>query len=247
MNPLQEHAAFSLFSTHPKTSERVAILARMAGVGYAAYEAAYQNVHGRGACIGAAQPLADDQTAPLRSPTPSRRNAPRRLSVPRPSATFSAQCCRWQSFEPAPCGANLKIPANFKRDQVVCPRCGKEHATPRVQTAASGEPAKPLSYIRRGQGWESFQCTCGHLVQLSPGFEASSIKCSKCGQSIAVTTTGARVVMYHGSDPGAQTSVRPGLPGVLSGYYNDEVRCSMTYYGTARGNRIDLESNAPPG
>ncbi len=46
----------------------------------------------------------------------------------------------------------------------------------------SGEDA-PLEYHRRSPGqWESFSCGCGHLLQLSPSFSATQMKCPNCGR-----------------------------------------------------------------
>jgi heat shock protein HtpX len=43
-------------------------------------------------------------------------------------------------------------------------------------------PERPLEYSRRTPGaWESFSCGCGHLLQLSPIFSASQMKCPNCG------------------------------------------------------------------
>lgn len=40
-----------------------------------------------------------------------------------------------------------------------------------------------LEYSRRTKGdWESFSCSCGHLLQLSPIFSASQMKCPNCGK-----------------------------------------------------------------
>jgi len=54
---------------------------------------------------------------------------------------------------------------------------------PFAQPAASAPgPERPLEYHRRTPGdWESFACSCGHLLQLSPIFSASQMKCSNCG------------------------------------------------------------------
>jgi len=46
---------------------------------------------------------------------------------------------------------------------------------------ATGEDA-PLEYGRRSDGWESFACSCGQLMQLSPAFEGSQMVCRKCGR-----------------------------------------------------------------
>jgi heat shock protein HtpX len=52
-------------------------------------------------------------------------------------------------------------------------------AKPIAGGAAAGKEA-PLEYERRSDGWESFSCACGHLLQLSPAFTSSQIRCPKC-------------------------------------------------------------------
>jgi heat shock protein HtpX len=48
-------------------------------------------------------------------------------------------------------------------------------------TGAPG-PGQPLEYHRRTPGeWESFSCSCGQLLQLSPVFSATQMKCPNCG------------------------------------------------------------------
>ena len=48
--------------------------------------------------------------------------------------------------------------------------------------APSGEDA-PLEYHRKtNKEWESFSCSCGHLLQLSPIFSASEVRCPKCSR-----------------------------------------------------------------
>jgi heat shock protein HtpX len=192
VNPLQEHAPFTLFSTHPDTRRRILILRRMANAGYAAYEEAYRRTHGKGACIDAAT-LAEDEAAPLRAPTPE--PAPRAAAVERAKAAGDLLSMVLPlAIIHCTCGANLKVPANFKRDQVACPRCGRQHATPRAQPSKSAQgAAAPMIYVRQGLGWESFHCSCGHLIQLSPEFAATTTACSKCHRRIAVITAGAPV------------------------------------------------------
>jgi len=45
---------------------------------------------------------------------------------------------------------------------------------------AGAESDAPLEYRRRTNGWESFSCACGNLLQLSPAFSGSQIRCNKC-------------------------------------------------------------------
>jgi len=43
-------------------------------------------------------------------------------------------------------------------------------------------PQQPLEYQRRTPGeWETFSCSCGHTLQLSPLFSATQMKCPNCG------------------------------------------------------------------
>ncbi len=54
---------------------------------------------------------------------------------------------------------------------------------PFAQPATGGSTGAdaPLEYRRRThKEWESFSCACGHLLQLSPIFSASEIRCPKC-------------------------------------------------------------------
>lgn len=56
---------------------------------------------------------------------------------------------------------------------------------PFAQPAAGGVTGEdaPLEYRRRtNKEWESFSCGCGHLLQLSPVFSASQLKCPNCGR-----------------------------------------------------------------
>jgi heat shock protein HtpX len=56
---------------------------------------------------------------------------------------------------------------------------------PFAQPAAGGSTGAdaPLEYHRRAnKEWESFSCSCGHLLQLSPIFSASEVRCPKCSR-----------------------------------------------------------------
>ena len=56
-------------------------------------------------------------------------------------------------------------------------------ARPAEGAPATAASETPLEYQRRTKGdWESFSCSCGHLMQLSPSFAASEMKCPKCGR-----------------------------------------------------------------
>ncbi len=180
VNPLAERAIFGLFSTHPPTTERVRILRSMAGAGYAAYQAAFERLHAGTRCIGA-RTLSADTSAAIRAP------------IAEPAAEDPVQRARdvGQLLDrvinfvviPCACGARLKLPPGFKRESVACPRCGRQHAVPKVEARPAQQPAR---YQRRGTGWESFQCACGHTVQISPTCSAARVNCPKCRRRIEI-------------------------------------------------------------
>ena len=191
VNPLQPRAAAGLTATHPPIEKRVKILRSMGGrAGFADYEAAYRSVQGETAhCIDTQTLDADtsvDAREPLVSPEDKRQDAISRArdvgDLLTGLAGFAIIAC--------PCGVHLKLPPNFKRPSLACPRCGRKHAVPTAETAAAPAGRKaaraPLRYRRKGTGWESFKCACGHTVQLSPAFSASHTYCSKCNRRIEI-------------------------------------------------------------
>jgi len=190
VNPLQEQAAFSLFSTHPPTEKRIRILRSMAGAGLAAYEAAYAAVHGGKRCLSK-RVVADAAPVPVRPPT---EEPAARAAVARRAAAVGEVLDRTLPFVviPCECGVRLKVPPDLRRKSIQCPRCGRDHAVPQAKPAgfgtaagaASAESVSPLQYRRRGGGWESFRCNCGATVQLSLKHSAPTVRCPSCKRRI---------------------------------------------------------------
>jgi hypothetical protein len=46
------------------------------------------------------------------------------------------------------------------------------------------EEEKPIRFKRRGNSWETFTCICGKNLNISPAFQADTLKCSGCGRLI---------------------------------------------------------------
>lgn len=193
VNPLQAHAAFSLFSTHPKTKERIKILRGMAGAGFAAYEEAYRQVQGTGKqCIGQTT-LKDDESIAVREPTPEPKGKDKAIERARQVGELLDHVLPLVVI-PCVCGVRLKLPPDFKRASLKCPRCGRQHPVPKAEAGSHGaaKTTEPLRYRRKGTGWESFQCSCGQPVQISPKFSARHIACPKCKQRIEVVASSER-------------------------------------------------------
>ena len=131
------------------------LLRSMGGrAGYADYEAAYREVHGdKRGCIGAATLESDDSVA-ARAATPE--PAAKQQAVERArEVTDLLDRIANLILIPCLCGVRIKVPPNLKRDTVACPRCGRAHAVPRVEsaTAKPGQAPRAMRYVRKGGGW----------------------------------------------------------------------------------------------
>ena len=192
VNPRQRGAMAALSSTHPPTEKRVAILRSMGGgAGYQAYEAAYRKVMGKSSrCLGRRTLDADQEVATRRpGPVPDAKKAAVQRAreavdlIDRLGSFLLMSCA---------CGVRIKVPPGLKRDSLSCPRCGTVHQVPRAEpiAKAAGQrktPATPMQYRRKQAGWESFKCSCGKAVQLSPSFCAPEIRCPGCKGTIKIT------------------------------------------------------------
>lgn len=131
INPLQAAlSAVGLFSTHPATEDRVAVLRSMAGASLADYEQAYKKAKGGGLVPSGA--LKTSRPVGVR---PAWQDEPGR---PQPTAQQRARETSdmlWKLnkyiFIPCLCGVQLKVPPGFKSATVRCPKCERVHDIPR--------------------------------------------------------------------------------------------------------------------
>ena len=194
VNPLQARAAVGLFSTHPPIEKRVKILRNMGGrAGFADYEAAFRQLEGKKAhCIGA-RTLASDQSVAARQSSAKPDSKQDAIERAREVGDMLAGLADFL-FITCACGVRLKIPPNFTHSSLSCPRCGHKHDIPRASassTQPAGTPGRPggkppLRFQRKSTGWESFKCSCGHVVQISPAFRAPTTNCHKCHRLIEI-------------------------------------------------------------
>lgn len=195
VNPLQARAAFTLFSTHPPTEKRIQVLRGMAGAGLAAYQAAYEAVHGRGAACVGARSLAESADVDKRSPAPGPEQREEIVQQARLVGRLLDKALALVVIG-CPCGAQLKLTPDDALASITCPRCGRSHDVPQAERQPARDeagatrapaPERPLRYRRRTSGWESFRCVCGGTVQLSPKFSAERTSCPRCHRTIQVT------------------------------------------------------------
>jgi heat shock protein HtpX len=193
VNPLQGRSAMSLFSTHPPTEARVKILRSMAGgAGFVDYEKAYREVHGKdNRCLSDDVVRGEAERVQAREGhAEPEENAG--LERAREVLDFLGRTAGMLLI-PCMCGMRIKVPSGFKADMIKCPRCGTEHAIPKAkgeeQPAKQEEEEQPeplKEYRRQGNGWESFQCSCGQTLHLGPSFAAPQIKCRNCKRKIKI-------------------------------------------------------------
>ncbi len=193
VNPLENRFAIGLFSTHPPTMQRIKILRGMAGrAGFVDYEQAYRKLHGaKAGCIGK-RSLGDSESVTARAPTPEPKSK-KKQAVERAREVLGV-LDRMAGFIPiaCACGAMLKLPPAFAHPALRCPRCGRKHEVPaarehRPAKSQDKSTAEGLSYKRTGKGWESFKCSCGGVIQLSPKVAAAFARCRKCSRHIKIT------------------------------------------------------------
>jgi heat shock protein HtpX len=193
VNPLQAASGtVGLFSTHPPTAERIRILRSMGGAaGWADYDNAFKRVVGGGATgVLDQRTLQSEGSVAARGPTAEPETREKAVERAR-AVTDLLDRFAGLLLVACPCGVQIKIPPELRREQVACPRCGRAHEVPHAETAEGADEAgtAPLRYRRKGTGWESFKCSCGAAQQISPAFSGSSKTCGRCGRKIEILDT----------------------------------------------------------
>ena len=127
VNPLQSMSAIGLFSTHPPTEKRIKILRSMAGgAGFLEYEEAYKKIHGaKKGCLGA-KTLEGAETLQAREGTPVLEPQKDAVTQAREVTDLFNRLVNFMII-PCACGVRIKVPPDFKRDTIPCPRCGRKH------------------------------------------------------------------------------------------------------------------------
>lgn len=206
VNPLAPPGmkAASLTSTHPPLQKRIEILRSMGGANYTSYQRAFSKVMGKPTMIipGSGLKQDDGETLSIRKPSEDTKSEKRSAR----DAIDLLRAASGYAFIVCVCGLKIKIPPDFEKSSIECPRCHRENEVPFAVLAGMGDmldkagvgdtpeakPAKrpdasspdggPLEYVRRGNGWETFSCSCGALMQLSPAFKAQTMQCRNCGR-----------------------------------------------------------------
>lgn len=213
VNPLkkQRKSLAGLFSTHPPVKERIRILRNMShGVNFVNYQSAYHQVTGSGIMPPSA--LKDSQNRPIRKPE-SEVAAKESAATKRRELGDLMRVANGFVFLTCLCGLRMKLPSGFKESTIDCPRCHRSIKTPMAEigalsgvaaagrlsgigkskkksSSAAAENQKKqgtIQYKRRSNGWETMNCACGNMLQLSPALLETTIRCNECGRGIKVS------------------------------------------------------------
>jgi heat shock protein HtpX len=190
--------AHSLFSTHPPIEERIKILTNMAGsVNYSAYQKAFSYVKGSASNIMPESALKDTESIYLREPLKT-GFADKDVKTKTREAGDLIRALNKYIFLYCACGLKIKIPPDFKSKHLQCPRCSRKLEIPKVDLKLAGallggikqgvsqQAQNSQEYTRKHKGWETFLCSCGKSVQLSPAYIAPFIRCENCGRKVNI-------------------------------------------------------------
>ena len=132
VNPFKRRSmSFSSFlSTHPPAQERIKILRSMAGgASYLNYQKAYARVTGKLSSLIPSSELEDKREIPIKSiaPEPIRERSLKEEA--REIGDLTRAVYRY-TFLTCGCGLKIKVPPDFKKPTIVCPRCWRTLNSP---------------------------------------------------------------------------------------------------------------------
>ncbi len=141
VNPLKlsKRQVVNAFSTHPPVEERIKILrSMMKGANYKQYADAFSKVKGN-ASLMPASALADSEPIPLRPPSSPAEDTRSSKQKARELGDLMRVLNDYM-FIPCACGLMIKIPPDFNRPTLACPRCRRPHdlRSARPEPAESG-------------------------------------------------------------------------------------------------------------
>ncbi len=200
INPLQKNRAdlSAWTSTHPPIAERIAILRALSqGASLVDYQNAFNKIKGKKDAVIPDSGLKDATPVPLRGAGAA---AEKGAGAQKRELGDLMRAVNGFLFLTCACGLKIKVPPDFKKESIACPRCGRENKIPSAELATlagvgaiiskdipgMAPSGAPSTYKRKGTGWETFNCTCGRPVQLSPQFQGKEITCPSCGRKTLI-------------------------------------------------------------
>ncbi|MDP8221132.1 MAG: M48 family metalloprotease [Candidatus Stygibacter frigidus] len=209
--------------THPPIWNRIKILRKMiGGAGYLDYRKAYEEVVNTTAGFMPESVASSTTKLPLRMAEALVGEQSMVTSEAEMAALTDnvrtedvIRLTEDYGFIDCDCGLKIKVPADYDKYEIKCPRCGRRHilsenmrgtlASMLDESAVTGAAAAGIiqdvledkgepdyskeekqTYVRDKKGWQEIQCICGYKVQLSPTFIGRFISCRKCKRRITI-------------------------------------------------------------
>ncbi len=131
VNPLKKKGMklSDLTSTHPPISERIRILRTMnSGAGFIDYQQAYVTVKRKNEKIIPKSVLNEKEKVEIRNPLDSSKQA----SAKKTKRDIGDLMMNMNNyfFLTCVCGLKIKVPPDYKKNRIVCPKCGRKHTIP---------------------------------------------------------------------------------------------------------------------
>ena len=129
VNPLKPKGQklSDLTSTHPPISERIRILRSIAGgANYVNYQSAFDRVKRSKSKIIPVSGLADSSVIGLKVAAPLTADVGLNKETHREMGNIMMKVNDY-SFINCVCGLKIKVPPNFGKNEITCPRCGRVH------------------------------------------------------------------------------------------------------------------------
>lgn len=129
-NPLKKKGQklSDLTSTHPPISERVRILRSISrGANYADYQSAFEKVKGKKESLIPPSVLSDTSKINIQTEGVMPLTSLNRKKTQRDMGNIMMKVNNY-SFINCSCGLKIKVPPEFKKDVLFCPRCGRQHS-----------------------------------------------------------------------------------------------------------------------
>jgi heat shock protein HtpX len=169
-----------LFSTHPPIDKRIAILRAMNGSGYGAYAISAKKVLNGDAMVpksAAAEGSMAARTASVSIPVGLGK-----LQTPARAAGDLMRAVNGFTFLTSSCGLKLKLPPEYSRPTINCPKCNE------TLSVSSQNPSSSPAVSQTPPGWRTLVCACGHPITLSPAFTSPYAICKSCSSKISISS-----------------------------------------------------------
>ena len=150
VNPFSKVKLSALSSTHPPTAERIAILRGIGGsVSYGAYQQAWSAGGGKrsGHLPKSAVASGEDQSVRAASPEAAADVRTRHRNTGDLIRNMNQFL-----FLPCACGLRIKLPPEYKKDQIRCPKCRRTLTVPVAQIAAIAGITGIAEHLPEGLG-----------------------------------------------------------------------------------------------